>query len=84
MKDVEKAVHAEIEKSSRLEGEWFSAHLLSLVDRFFNVQLDVSLKRAQSRKAIRATQPSDSQFAASKKHLVKQLLETACYRAATK
>jgi hypothetical protein len=55
MADVERAVHAELEKRSRLEGEWFAADLLSLVDRFFNVDFDVTWKRARvKRDAITA------------------------------
>jgi Meiotically up-regulated gene 113 len=48
MADVEKAVHAALEKQSRLEGEWFPADLLSSVDRFFNVAADVAFQRAQN------------------------------------
>ena len=47
MADVERAVHAELERKSRLEGEWFAADLLSSVDRFFNVPMDVATRRAQ-------------------------------------
>jgi hypothetical protein len=47
MADVERAVHAELERKSRLEGEWFAADLLSLVDRFFTVPMDVATQRAQ-------------------------------------
>jgi hypothetical protein len=47
MADVERAVHAALERQSRLEGEWFAADLLSLVDRFFNVPMDVATQRAQ-------------------------------------
>jgi hypothetical protein len=47
MAEVEKAVHAELERTSRLEGEWFPADLLSVVDRFFNVPMDVAARRAQ-------------------------------------
>jgi len=47
MADVERAVHAELEKNSRLEGEWFPADLLSLVDRFFNVATEVVFQRSQ-------------------------------------
>jgi Meiotically up-regulated gene 113 len=47
MADVEKAVHAELERKSRLENEWFPAELLSLVDRFFNVPKDVASQRQQ-------------------------------------
>jgi excisionase family DNA binding protein len=55
MADVERAIHAELEKRSRLEGEWFPADLLSLVDRFFNVDFDVTWKRARvKRDAITA------------------------------
>jgi hypothetical protein len=49
MGDVEKAVHAELERKSRLEGEWFPADLLTLVDRFFNISADVAWKRARER-----------------------------------
>jgi predicted GIY-YIG superfamily endonuclease len=55
MADVERAIHAELERKSRLEGEWFPADLLSLVDRFFNVDFDVTWKRARvKRDAITA------------------------------
>ena len=49
MADVEKAIHAELERASRLEGEWFPADLLPSVDRFFRVGFDVVLKRRRSR-----------------------------------
>ena len=51
MADVEKAVHAELERQSRLEGEWFPAELLPAVDRFFKVEFDIALKRARKRQA---------------------------------
>jgi Meiotically up-regulated gene 113 len=50
MADVERAVHAELERRSRLEGEWFPADLLSAVDRFFNIDFDITLKRARARR----------------------------------
>ena len=49
MKDVERAIHAELERVARLEGEWFPMDLLSFVDRFFNVSQGVELRRAQTR-----------------------------------
>jgi hypothetical protein len=52
MMDVERAVHAELERTSRLEGEWFPAELLPLVDRFFNVALEIALKRSRARFAV--------------------------------
>jgi hypothetical protein len=50
MKDVEKAVHADLERQSRLEGEWFPKELLPSVDQFFRVALDVAFQRAQKRR----------------------------------
>src|SRR5262245_49143872 len=47
MADVERAVHAELEKRARLEGEWFPADLVSAVDRFFNMDFDTTRKRAR-------------------------------------
>jgi hypothetical protein len=54
MADVERAVHAELEKRARLEGEWFPAELLSAVDRFFNVDFDITLKRSRARRSATA------------------------------
>jgi hypothetical protein len=53
--DVERAIHAELEKVSRLEGEWFPAELLSLVDRFFNVDFDVVYARARKQRKAAVT-----------------------------
>lgn len=53
MKDVESAVHAELERVSRLEGEWFPADLLSRIERFFGAPFDIKLKRAQDEKRVR-------------------------------
>jgi hypothetical protein len=36
MADVERAIHIELERESRLNGEWFPADLLPSVERFFN------------------------------------------------
>jgi len=47
MADVERAVHGELERRARLEGEWFPADLLLAVDRFFNVDFDTTRKRAR-------------------------------------
>ena len=47
MADVERAVHGELERLARLEGEWFPADLLLAVDRFFNVDFDTTRKRAR-------------------------------------
>jgi hypothetical protein len=52
MADVERAIHAELERRSRLEGEWFPADLLSAVDRFFNVEFDIILKRSRARRDV--------------------------------
>jgi hypothetical protein len=49
MRDVERVLHAELERVSRLQGEWFPAELIELVDRFFNPALDVVLARNQKR-----------------------------------
>ena len=55
MYDVERAIHAELEREARLEGERFPTDLLRCVDRFFNVRFAIASKRAQTRhKAITA------------------------------
>jgi hypothetical protein len=47
MANVERALHSELEKVSRLGGEWFPADLLDSVDRFFNSR-GKELPRARS------------------------------------
>lgn len=49
MRDVERVLHAELERVSRLQGEWFPAELIELVDRFFRPALDVEIARHQKR-----------------------------------
>lgn len=36
MTDVEKSIHAHLEKSGRLNGEWFPAELLAMIDRILS------------------------------------------------
>ena len=50
----EKAIHGELEREARLHGEWFPADLLPRVDRFFNVDFDIALKRARTRRKASA------------------------------
>lgn len=45
MADVERIIHAELERVSRLEGEWFPADSLSAIDRFFTVPVTVIEER---------------------------------------
>jgi predicted GIY-YIG superfamily endonuclease len=38
MSDVEKAIHRELAKVAKLEGEWFPAELIGLIGRFFGTK----------------------------------------------
>jgi hypothetical protein len=72
MVDVERAVHAELERQSRLEGEWFPADLLPLVDRFFAVALDVDFQRAQNRHATTTAKAEARRLRKLERHAAKR------------
>ena len=53
MRDVEKAIHGELEREARLHGEWFPAELLPNILRFFSVPEDIQSKRLWKRHSVR-------------------------------
>lgn len=56
MSDVERIIHAELERVSRLEGEWFPADSLPAIDRFFTVPETVIEERKRRLNARRNKQ----------------------------
>ncbi len=45
MRDMERALHGELEREARLQGEWFPPDSLSSILRFFSVPTEVEKKR---------------------------------------